>query len=80
MSDPTTILKACPCGKVPDDLYVSEGSTYRWLYVEGDCGCGWMIEVRSAGYPNDPHKDYEAAVEGWNDMPRSNQNDQQNDA
>jgi len=64
-------LKPCPCGRTPKRLCVAPGSTYRWLYVQGDCGCGWMLKARSTGYKATEESDYEAAVKEWNDMERS---------
>lgn len=62
-------IKPCPCGNTPDELYVSEGSTFRWRYVE--CKCGWMIEARiNTLRPHCEEQDYLECVDAWNAMPR----------
>ena len=62
-----TELKPCPCGKMPEKLLISEGSTFRWRYVEGDCGCGWMFETRiNTMRKASGQEDYEECVEAWN--------------
>ncbi len=69
-------LKPCPCGKTPEKLHITEGSTFRWRYVEGGCcGC-WMIEVRintmrnTATTKSDSELDYAECAEAWNNQPR----------
>lgn len=71
-----TILKPRPCGLVPTKLDVSDGSTYRWRYVSGDCGCGWMIEAGRMDYMETEEKVYAVSVDCWNDMPRGPENNQ----
>ena len=62
-------LKACPCGKVPDELCVIEGETCRWRKVSGDC-CGvWEIEFRV--YSNDTKEINQDALAAWNAAPRA---------
>lgn len=65
-------LALCPCGNRPEKLYISPGSTFRWRYVEGDCGCGWMIEARVATMRDKNNaEEYKQCVEAWNEIPRS---------
>ena len=65
------VLKPCPCGKTPERLILNQGSTFRWRYVSGDCGCGWEFEYRvNTMRPASDEKDYEECVEGWNQMAR----------
>ena len=79
LSNPNRALKPCPCGKPVERLYMTEGSTFRWRYVEG-CGCGWMIETRiDTMRPKDSAVDYQECVEAWNEMPRASVGDRLND-
>jgi hypothetical protein len=65
------ILKPCPCGKTPTQLHITEGSTFRWRYVSGDC-CGWMIEARvNTMRPKSEEKDYEECAKAWNEQDRA---------
>ena len=73
-------FKQCPCGQTPKELYISEGSTYRWRYVEGDCGCGWMIEVRvNTMRERNTQLDHQECAEAWDDMPRQDLRDEVED-
>ena len=70
-------IKPCPCGKTPEKLIISEGSTHRWRYVSGDCGCGWETEARIITY-NQPegYDEYTDCVEAWNELPRATHHDE----
>lgn len=67
MSEP---IKPCPCGHAPKALSVTEGSTFRWRYVEADCGCGWQIEARVHTIPPEGYDEYADCIDSWNKMPR----------
>ena len=63
-------LNPCPCGEVPTDLCINEGSTHRWVYVSGNC-CGvWEMEVRVNFHPIDSQQTKDAAISAWNEAPR----------
>lgn len=65
-------LKPCPCGKTPTRLSIGPGSTFRWRYVGGDCGCGWETEVRiNTMRPASEEEDYADCVRAWNEMERA---------
>lgn len=69
-------LKPCACGKTPEILNVTEGSTFRWRYIEPDCGCGWMAEIRiDTMHKHNLNEDYKECVEAWNDLPRKGRSD-----
>ncbi len=61
------VLEVCPwCGKVPTELSLSEGNTYRWALVTPNC-CGEVMgEIRRSPYPTALGSDADkAAAERW---------------
>ena len=62
-------LKSCPCGEVPDRLYVEEGPTAKWSFVVGSCCGAWYFEFRTH-YLTDRKTLLELATDAWNDAPR----------
>jgi len=63
-------LKKCPCGKVPDELFIAEGSTFRWRYVSGNCCGEWAIEARVESGLNDSEGIKHECMVAWNDACR----------
>jgi hypothetical protein len=65
-------LAACPCGKTPQELSITDaGQGGKWANVSGNCCGEWMIEFRT-NYENlDSDKCKALAVEAWNAAPRA---------
>lgn len=65
-------LLPCPCGKTPKKLNISEGSTFRWRVISGDCCGDWEHECRvpTIGEAATPEGQLKACIEAWNDLPR----------
>jgi hypothetical protein len=64
-------LKACPCGKLPAELHISEnGQGGKWMNVAGSCCDEWMIEFRTRYNAIDSDECMKLAVEAWNDAKR----------
>ena len=63
-------LKACPCGKIPSRLCISEPSQSKYQRCYGDCCNEWEIEFRADYLKLGDPKMYDMAVEAWNRMPR----------
>lgn len=70
-------LKPCPCGAVPTELSITEGSTHRWRTVQGDCCGEWMIEARvpTMGNKATPEGQEQACIDSWNQAQRSKPNE-----
>ena len=69
-------IKPCPCGVVPEKLFVSQGDTYRWARASAGC-CGvWEIEFRrpSRALELDGPEVQAAAIIEWNAAPRGTPN------
>jgi hypothetical protein len=67
-------LLACPCGAVPEELFIRCGSTHRWRYVSGDCCGEWEIEARVPVVGEEANlKDQQAdaCARAWNNAPRA---------
>jgi len=64
-------LKRCGCGQVPTKLNVSEGSTFRWRHLTGNCCGEWQIEVRvpTLNIPVD-YDEYAWCCQEWNEATR----------
>ena len=62
-------LKPCPCGKVPAELYVTDGATDKWAFVSGDCCDIWSIEFRTQYTYG--RRLQALAEEAWNAAPRA---------
>lgn len=63
-------LLPCPwCGRIPDGLELSEGTTYRWALVTPRCCGSIQGEIRRSGYPSKlgTDEDNQAAIAWWND-------------
>jgi hypothetical protein len=65
-------LKRCPCGKVPNSLFVTDANQGgKYANVNGDCCGEWTIEFRT-GYSKVGSDDcMSVAVAAWNDAPRA---------
>ena len=67
----TTELKACPCGKTPPGLGITDGSQGgKYHYVSGDCCGEWTIEFRANYKPLESDECMALAVAAWNAAPR----------
>ena len=69
-------LKPCPCGKVPESLYIEQGDTYYRYVITGDGGgcCGeWSIEFKVEPRSLSPDSDEfeKQTAEAWNAAPRA---------
>ena len=68
----TTELKACPCGKTPAGLGITDGSQGgKYHYVSGDCCGEWTIEFRANYKPLESAECMALAVTAWNAAPRT---------
>ncbi len=64
-----TILKQCPCGKVPNSLTVFDGNQgCKYHYVMPDCCNEWFIEFRAQYLDIDQCMDI--AIKAWNETTR----------
>jgi len=66
-------LKACPCGKTPDRLSITESATSKWAFVSGDCCGDWLVEFRTNYHDLASSEMYELAEKAWNEMPRTDE-------
>ena len=66
-------LKACPCGKTPGLLSITEGSTAKWAFVSGGCCGDWLVEFRTGYNDLSSMELYELAEIAWNEMPRADE-------
>ena len=65
-------LKACPCGKIPKELSITDaGQGSKWAYVMGDCCGDWEIEFRTEYSALDSDECMALAIEGWNAAQRT---------
>lgn len=69
------MIKRCPCGEVPIDLAVNEGSTRTYAFASCNVCAEWAVEFRTVRH--DPHskESYEVAVQAWNAAPRGDCDD-----
>ena len=73
-------LKSCPCGKIPKTLDTMDtGEGGKWAIASGDCCGEWNVYFRTSYHPQGSDELMEYAVEAWNDAPRVDQNDQENE-
>lgn len=63
-------LKRCPCGKIPNELFVSSTESRKWANVNGSCCGEWMIEFRTNYKPLNSDECMALAIEAWNNAPR----------
>ena len=67
MNEPT--LKICPCGKIPEMLYISDaGQGGKWAEAT-HCG-DWVTEFRTSYTALDSDECMEYAIQAWNDLDR----------
>ena len=59
-------LKPCPCGRTPDNLYITDGDTCKWAWVSGDCCGEWSIEFRTKYHQLHTKECIELSIKGWN--------------
>ena len=67
-------LEPCPCGKIPEDLHIEEGETFKRRLISGTCCGEWMIETRvSTMVPQEQRKAVHETecIKAWNTAPRS---------
>ena len=64
-------LLACPCGKVPNDVFVVEGDSCKRAYVAGICCGEWHIEFRTNYEDLKSEKCKKLAIKAWNEAPRA---------
>lgn len=63
-------LKQCPCGKIPNSLFVSYTESQKWANVCGSCCSEWMIEFGTNYHRLDSDECMALAVKAWNNAPR----------
>ena len=60
-------LKTCPCGKTPQELFITDGNQGgKYALVYGDCCGEWQIEFRTDYHPIDSHECKKNAMSAWN--------------
>lgn len=60
-------LAACPCGKTPDTLIITDaGQGGKWAMVCGNCCGDWMIEFRTGYNPLESDECERLARDAWN--------------
>lgn len=64
-------LKPCPCGKTPTDLHITDGDTYRWKNVMGNCCNEWVVEARVQPLIGEEKTERDACINAWNEAPRA---------
>ncbi len=64
------INKICPCGEIPDDIIIVEGSCSKWAFATGSCCGEWHIEFRTSYEELESVKCKEYATRAWNEAPR----------
>ena len=65
-----SLIKPCPCGKIPNNLCIAEGSTYRWRLISGDCCGEWMIESSRIDYQATDEQILKQCTDDWNGASR----------
>lgn len=63
-----SLLAVCPCGRVPQSLYISDG--VKWAFVSPSCCSEWHIEFRTQYNKADTKECMDLAIEAWNSAPR----------
>ena len=63
-------LKPCPCGKMPERLQITEGSTMKYAFVSGVCCGEWNIEFRTNYLTAEAPECMNLAIKAWNRSPR----------
>ena len=63
-------LKRCPCGEIPERLYVARGTCENWANVYGSCCGTWDIEFKTNYEYFESEKCMELAVKAWNGAER----------
>ena len=65
-------LAICPCGKVPNDLFIVDtGQGGKWALVCGSCCGEWYIEFRTGYNDLGSAECKRLAQEAWNAAPRA---------
>lgn len=65
-------LKACPCGKTPTVLSITDaGQGGKWANCTGNCCGEWTIEFRTMYHSLDSTECVDLAFKAWNEAPRS---------
>ncbi len=73
MTNTTQELKACPCGKIPTDLGISDiGQGSKWAGAYGNCCSEWIVEFRTQYSSLDSEACKILATLEWNAAPRQN--------
>jgi len=65
-------LAACPCGKIPPSLCITDaGQGSKWANASGNCCNDWYVEFRTQYYALDSAECMALAIEAWNEAPRA---------
>ena len=64
-------LQKCPCGQIPTDLNIEEGSSCKYGFASGDCCGEWLIEFRTEYQKLNSKKCKDLAKNAWNGALRS---------
>lgn len=63
--------KPCPCGRVPENLFISRYDYVgKFAHVCGDCCGEWIIEFGADYLPVDSPECIALAIKAWNDAGR----------
>jgi len=68
---PLDKIVRCPCGNIPKNITITEGSCSKWALASGDCCGEWFVEFRTSYEEITSTKCMEYAVESWNKTKRS---------
>ena len=58
-------LKPCPCGQVPERLYILEDKV-KWNTVQAGCCGDWVLEFRANWLHHKDPECMELAIAEWN--------------
>lgn len=62
-----TKLKPCPCGSIPEELFVQATGSSKYLQCSTDCCGSWSVEFKAVGYClPESEQAMELAIKAWN--------------
>ncbi len=73
------VIKPCPCGRIPDQLYIAPGNSSKYALVSGCCCREWIVEFRINSFrlnslDIESDEAMELAIAAWNSAPRGFKN------
>ncbi len=63
-------LKACPCGKIPKNLYIGSDLPAEYAYAVGNCCDSWYVRVHTDWRARRDKKLIALVEKAWNDASR----------